>query len=180
MTRFNQDRQKRYGAKRGFALLVAIIFMSVMLIFGLALGSLAYKQEVLATSAINSQYAFYAADAALECVLKADQQDALFSDPTAPSPKLYCDGVTYNLQHTTSADGKDTIWTIQPSDNHGFISLDAVPGPERCASVKVYKPTTPGDYSYFFSEGFNISCAELASPSNFTFRVVSRGLEAHY
>ena len=51
--------------QRGFALLIAIIFMSVMLSFGLALGSLAYKQQVLASSAIQSQYAFYAADSAL-------------------------------------------------------------------------------------------------------------------
>src|SRR5580658_7382511 len=81
--------------QRGFALLIAVIFMSVMLSFGLALGALAYKQEVLASSAVESQYAFYAADAGLECALYADQVQNLFAypatDPHSP-PTATCDG----------------------------------------------------------------------------------------
>src|ERR1043166_6855304 len=64
------------NAQRGFTLLVAVIFMSVMLSFGLALGALGYKQLTLASIAIESTYAFYAADAALECALYADQQSS--------------------------------------------------------------------------------------------------------
>src|SRR3989344_813921 len=60
--------------KRGIALLVTVIFMSAMLAFGLALSSLAYKQSVLASTAIQSQVAFFAADGALEGTLYADQQ----------------------------------------------------------------------------------------------------------
>ena len=60
--------------QRGFALLVAVVFMSVMLSFGLALGSLSYKQQVLAGASVQSQYAFYAADAGLECALYEDQK----------------------------------------------------------------------------------------------------------
>src|ERR1035437_5684318 len=66
-------------ANRGFTLLISVIFMSVMLSFGLALGSLGYKQQVLASDAIASQYAFYGADTALECALYADQQQDLFA-----------------------------------------------------------------------------------------------------
>ena len=47
--------------KRGIALLVTLIFMSVMLAFGLTLASLAYKQAVLASNATKSQQAFFAA-----------------------------------------------------------------------------------------------------------------------
>src|SRR3989344_5641097 len=72
---------------RGFALLVAVIFMSVMLSFGLSLGSLAYKQTVLTASAIESQYAFYVADSALECALLADK-DVRYAIPTE-EPPLY-------------------------------------------------------------------------------------------
>jgi hypothetical protein len=49
---------------RGFALIVAV-------------SSLAYKQQVLASSATRSQYAFYAADSALECgLLQAQKLDS--------------------------------------------------------------------------------------------------------
>jgi hypothetical protein len=83
-------------ANRGFTLLIAIIFMSVMLSFGLALGSLAYKQQVLASGAIESQYAFYVADAGLECALYADQQQNFFAYQPSPAsaPSLSCGGAT--------------------------------------------------------------------------------------
>ena len=70
--------------------------MSVMLSFGLALGSLGYKQQVLASGAIASQYAFYVADTALECVLYADQQQGLFAyEKYDGKPKsMTCDGTT--------------------------------------------------------------------------------------
>ncbi len=71
--------------------------MSVMLAFGLALGSLSYKQQVLASSAVESQYAFYAADAGLECGLYADQQQNLFAYPQSnppAAPTAVCDNIS--------------------------------------------------------------------------------------
>ena len=91
-----RNSRKDATVSRGFALLVAIIFMSVMLTFGLALGALGYKQKVLASSSLGSQYAFYVADAALECILQADQQQNLFAytaDMSAPAPTMSCDGI---------------------------------------------------------------------------------------
>lgn len=64
----------------GFALLVAVVFSSVLLALGLALGSLAYKQQILASNGTRSQYAFYAAEAAFECAL-LEVQKAGCSDP---------------------------------------------------------------------------------------------------
>ena len=156
--------------QRGFALLVAIIFMSVMLSFGLALGSLSYKQQVLASSAIQSQYAFYAADAGLECALYADQQQNLFSytsDMSAPAPSMTCDDIApisaSVLSHT------ETQWVIS-----NRLSLDAN---KRCADVTVYKPNGTGT-TYLFSQGYDVSCATVANPQGTRF--VARGLNIRY
>lgn len=161
--------------KQGFALLIAVIFMSVMLSVGLTLGSLGYKQAVLASSAIESQYAFYAADAALECTLYYDQRLNSFTypppNPPPTAPVLQCDNtspvsstVVYNASY----------WKIAYR-----LSLDS--GISHCADVTVYKYSSPqpgGITTYIFSQGYDVSCATVAAPGGARFS--SRGLSYHY
>ncbi|MFZ2167561.1 MAG: hypothetical protein WAV50_01680 [Minisyncoccia bacterium] len=156
---------------KGFALLIAVVFMSVMLTFGIGLGSLAYKQGILASGAVASQYAFYAADAALECALYADQQQNLFaytSNLVAPAPPMMCDGAApvsaTVLSHTVSQ------WVIATR-----LSLDSG---TRCADVVVYKSEPTVGTTYLFSQGYNTSCTTVATPNEA--RLVARGLSAHY
>src|SRR3989344_4131769 len=78
--KLNIQKSLARGSSRGFALLIAVIFVSVVLALGLSLGSLGYKQQILASGGIQSQYAFYAADAALECALR-DAQKSPIDDP---------------------------------------------------------------------------------------------------
>jgi hypothetical protein len=156
--------------ERGFALLIAVIFMSVMLTFGLSLGSLAYKQQVLASGAIASQYAFYVADAGLECALYADQQQNLFAYPaSAPSaaPSMNCEG----------AAPVSTSFTYSASQFMVFSRLSLDSG-QHCVDVTVYKPAAVGGITYLFSQGYNVSCATIAAPTGARF--VSRGLKAQY
>lgn len=163
-------RQQR---RRGFALFIAIVFMSVMLAFGLALGALGYKQQVLASTALESQEAFYAADAGLECALYADQQQNLFAYPaTAPTsiPSMSCAGSPgispYVISYTASG------WVI-------FTRLN-LDGGKHCADVTVYKPspTAPTPTTYVFSQGYSTSCTTVAAPNGARFS--SRGINAHY
>lgn len=159
------------GNDKGFALLIAVIFMSVMLTFGLSLGALGYKQQVLASSAIGSQYAFYAADAALECVLYADQQQNLFDyashDGSTPPSLATCDGtIATQLSYSYSA-----AYLI---DKQQF-SLDSN---TRCAEVTVYKPPPGSNTTYIFSQGYDVSCAMVGATTDARF--VSRGLDARY
>ena len=158
---------------RGFALLVAVIFMSVMLTFGIALGSLAYKQQVLASTAVESQYAFYTADAALECALYADQQQNRFMfPPSRPSsaPAMACDGSSSPFSSSIVSYTEGTRWVV-------FYRLSLDSG-TRCADVTIYKPAENLGTTYLFSQGYNVSCATVASPNGARF--VSRGLNAHY
>jgi hypothetical protein len=155
--------------KRGFALFIAIVFMSVMLLFGLALGSLSYKQQVLASSSVESQYAFYAADAALECTMYYDQQQNLFAYPPSDpgvAPSMVCDGGT---PYSTSESWSGAQWVIT-----NRIKFDSN---TRCADVVVYKPNGAG-LTTVYSQGYDVPCATVATPNNARF--VSRGLFSKY
>lgn len=158
------------SANQGFALLVAVIFMAVMLTFGLALGSLAFKQSKLTGTAIESQYAFYAADSALECVLYADQQLDSFNFnnfvKNQKDPSITCDGSS-TATSVTVAGGAQLIATAR-------LSLD---GGIHCADVSIYKPKSSTGTTYLFSQGYNVSCQTVAAGSS---AIVARGLEAQY
>lgn len=165
----------KHTSSRGFALLVAVIFMSVMLTLGLSLGSLAYKQQTLASSAIASQYAFYSADAALECMLYAEQQNDAFNygayKSIAPDvSKITCDGLQATQSNYVS-DLASSLFSVKER-----FSLD---GGKHCADVTLYKYGTPqGPYNrtvYILSQGYDVACSSIGGP-----RFASRGLEAHY
>lgn len=164
--------RKPHTANRGFALLVALVFMSVMLSFGLALGSLGYKQSVLASDANRSQDAFYVADAALECVLYADQQQNIFSytsDMAAPAPLLTCDGVSPRTAEVTTH--TLTNWVITSR-----LKLD---NSKHCADVTVSKPAPGiGGTTYLSAQGYDVSCETVENPGYARF--ASRGLSARY
>ncbi len=159
------------GDNRGFALLIAIIFMSVMLLFGLALGSLGFKQQQLVSSALGSQYAFYVADAALECALYADQQQNLFAytpDMSAPAPSMTCDG-------TAPVSAAVTAHTLSRWVVTQRFSLD---GGKRCADVVISKPAAGTDITYLFAQGYDVACAVIAGGSSNRF--AARGINARY
>ncbi|HQT82534.1 MAG TPA: hypothetical protein PLW99_00035 [Candidatus Paceibacterota bacterium] len=168
------------NGKRGFTLLIAIIFMSVMLSFGLTLGSLGYKQEVLASNAIESQYAFYAADSALECALYYAQQANLFAynaDTNQPIPSFPCDNTSPYLNPTRSYAGSGS--TAVEILGYRF-QLDARTPNPRCADVTVYSYQSPqagnnNITTYIFSQGYDVACSSVGGS-----RFVSRGISAHY
>ncbi len=156
----------------GFALLIAIIFMSVMLSFGLTLSSLGYKQELLSSSVAQSRVAFYAADSALECVLYMDQQLGTFAyptpDPGAPPSMPSCgDGAVISPTETWYM----TKWVVG-----GRYSLDSG---THCADFVVSKPdpTIAGAVTYLYAQGYDVPCASVGA-NNVQF--ASRGLTAHY
>ena len=159
----------------GFALLIAVIFMSVVLTLSLALGSLGYKQQVLASGAIESQYAFYAADATLECALYADQQLNSFNyashSANNPPNAITCDNASA-VQSNYSYDATK-LYVVER------VSLDSG---KRCADVTIYKyasPQAPSNMTtYLFSQGYDVSCTTVANPAGA--RMVSRGINAHY
>jgi len=157
----------------GIALLVSVIFMSVVLAIGLTLGSLGYKQMTLASTEISSQKAFYAADAALECVLFADQQALKFSSSVGgnTSGSIKCNGVDVDFSAPTvsvSGDGLHS-WNKYTMT---MKSLDT----NACARVTVYKAqsSATGNTTYLFSSGYNNADCSIFR------RTVVRGIDMQY
>ncbi len=161
-----------HNPKRGIALLVSLIFMSVMLALGLTLASLGYKQSVLASNATQSQYAFYAADAALECALYADQQQQAFiytahDAVNKPNPTI-CDGIAATEISYTYSTG--------PTGRLAYVERMSLDNTTRCADVTIYKLSD--GRSFLFAQGYDVSCAVVATPNGA--RISSRGLDARY
>ena len=156
-------------SQRGFALLIAVIFMSTVLALGLALGSLGYKQQIIASSAVSSQLAFYVADAGLECGLYADQQENLFNynaNLTAGVPRMKCDG-DFAVSSSTLSHTSDK-WVTQSR-----FSMDNA---THCVDVTVYKFAAGG--TYVFSQGYDVACPVVETPNGARF--TARGVFAHY
>jgi len=58
--------------KKGFVILIAVVVSSLLLSLGAFIANIAVKEIQLSSSGRESQAAFYAADAALECALYQD------------------------------------------------------------------------------------------------------------
>lgn len=164
-----KTENKRKKKRRGFALLIAVVFTSVMLAVSIALSSLGYKQTILASAAIDSQDAFYVADAALECVLYADQKENLFAYDSCSSPPctttMTCDGATIEVSQLTKTASRLTS-TAEFSFDEDL----------RCARITVYKPPISAGTTYLFAEGYNVSCSSIGT----SLRASARGLKASY
>jgi Tfp pilus assembly protein PilV len=91
---------------RGITLLISVVLTSVVLTVALALLDITYKQVLLASSAKQSQTAFYLADSAMECALYWDQQVDAF-DYTATS---------YLTNGITCSDSGGNVQTIIPNN----------------------------------------------------------------
>jgi hypothetical protein len=66
-------------SQAGFTLLIAVVTTSLLLLVSFVVGNIAYKQLLLASTAEESQYAFYAADSGLECALYWDLKNVSVS-----------------------------------------------------------------------------------------------------
>jgi Tfp pilus assembly protein PilE len=148
--------------RRGFTLILAVILTSVVLAVSLALLDIAYKQVILASTARQSQYAFYAADSALECALYYDEKLNLF-DYTAGAlnGQLTCEGQTFNYAMTSPVGSSRTVTFSIPCTGGGSNS-----------NVTIYK-TSLLNRTTIDAVGYNTCSA--SSPQR-----VERGEKASY
>lgn len=146
--------------QRGFTLLIAIILASVSLALALALLDVAYKQVTLALTAKQSQYAFLAADTALECALYYDQKQDLFNY-TKTSGSVSCNGqAPVTVTFTQGVTPRKRTFTIPCAGGVGEY-----------AQVTVYKASDAGTRIY--ANGYNTCTASDT-------RRIERGLKVFY
>ncbi len=156
---------------RGFTLIVALIFTAVILSVSLSLASVAYNQVILASTAQQSEYAFYNADSALECALYQDQKLDTFD---------YSNSATSG---TFSCEGQTITWNLPPPNNgirtNAPYPVFSVPCSNGQIQAQVYvlkqqvqKPNAPYR-TILYADGYS-SC-NANDPQR-----VERGIEAHY
>jgi Tfp pilus assembly protein PilX len=156
----------RLRAPRGFTLLVALIFTSVVLAVGLALLDITYKQVILSSTARQSEYAFYAADSAMECALYADNKLDDFDYGSEPVSNTDAGSITCEGQ-------SNILYTGGVASGNTRLSSFTIPcagsGGGTLAQVYVYKQIT--GQTTIFADGFN-TC-NTTDPQR-----IERGLES--
>ncbi len=159
---------RRVQKQRGFALLVALVLSSVAAAVTVTLTALAYKSLLLSAAAQQSQYAFYAADAALDCALFYDNAShVLFPYGGTGTASFDCAGVTVTLTPTT-ANGQTVYQSAQ------WFTVNGT----HCAHITIYKSASEdSDHhtGFLYADGTDAKCSDLANP-----RAVERGLKAIY
>lgn len=149
---------------RGFTLLIAIVLTSVLLAIGLALLDVTYKQVTLSSSARQSQYAFYAADSALECALYWDQQQNAFSY-TAPLTSIRCNATDLPLTTSVSGTVRTTTFSVPcPGGTIADVTVYKTNGATACSGSST---------SCLYASGYNVCDASNS-------RRIERGLKVFY
>ncbi len=144
-----------HNTQKGFALFIALVITGIILTASVAIVDIAVKELTLSSGDRESQQAFYAADAALECARYGDYK----GDPLTGASVFYesgtlnCDGLTdfvtknpipnLTTSPVVATDpilGKETL----TSNFSMQFSIDSV---KTCADVTVKKTILEGTYN---------------------------------
>ena len=193
----------------GFALLIAVMVVAVLISVTYAMFNISLKQVALSVAGKNSQIALFAADTGLECALYADYKVENAFDyasttylagittvqilpPTDGNPSFYCNGqpVFWNQHSATST----VTISNTVSDPAAVVSeftffhtpVDTSTGDE-CTIVEVtkyndYDLTTNHVKTRVESKGYNICPLDSSGNPTDTSNPlrVERGLEVYY
>jgi hypothetical protein len=163
--------------EKGFALLVAVLISSVVLAVGLSMLNITLKQYIFSGIGRESEIAFYAADAGMECALywDASSQGGIFDLGVGGATNFACMGQTQTAPAGgTSGDSKEFQYDWQTSGQAVCtkISITKYLGPDSAPNQTC---DTGAVCSQLESRGYNRPCSQLNSP-----RVVERALRANY
>ena len=137
--KINKDRKNT--KQNAFALFYVVIMISIISTIAFGLASITYKQKFLSSLAYDSQAAFYAADAGMECALFHN------TDVFAQKNTINCyDFAPDNFGQflTLNKGALNTIWTTSSRK-------------ETCFSIELNIPTPPADPRLsLISKGYNM------------------------
>ncbi len=167
----------------GFVLLIAVITSAIVLAMGFSILNITLKEFQLANVSRDSEFAFYAADAGIECATYWDESNAggVFNIGVAPPAAVTCMGVSQGL------DPSSTYGSTIASGETGVLYFDWGGGatPPLCAKVTVQKLSGPpstcpagATCTTVKSSGYNRSCAVVQAGNDP--RTVERRLKSSY
>lgn len=116
---------KTAKSSRGFTLLYAVLISSVLLAIGIAIFEITVRELRLSSVIRESQYAFYAADAGVECVLHSDfkfngSQSAFAGSPVTAGSGAAGEVVVYLTSGSS--------WTVPANWNSSSNIIEAIGG----------------------------------------------------
>ena len=115
----------------GFTLFIAMVVMGTILLIATGIVSLATRQNLISSSGRESQYAFYAADTGIECVLYWDVQN-----PSGISAFATTSSSTINCNR--DANNPSNQWVVGGSYTSVINRITFLPDPY-CTIVTVMK-----------------------------------------
>ena len=165
--------------KNGFSLFIAIVIASSLLLISFLISKITTKGLEFANTGRNSQIAFFAADAGIECALYYDTvfEPSKFATSTGGSP-IVCGSVS--ITTSGSLPGTTTLARIggggnaNPTSVFGFTLNQGLNPIDACVVVLVNKSYSgPSLITRVYSYGYN-SCDTNNK------RRVERGIEVFY
>lgn len=148
---------------RGFTLLIAIIVTSMLLIVSFAISNMAFKQIVMASAQLESQYAFYNADSGLDCAIYWDLKHQGTTNPSPfdidyPTGAIACwatnlSVITTGSQNIDLSAGNIVQSLIGGGGSGNRTSIFKVDYTHGCAIVRVTKQVD--GYTNIESRGYN-------------------------
>lgn len=165
--------------KYGFSLFVALVVSSSLLLISFLIAKITTKGLEFANTGKNSQIAFFAADAGIECALYYDTvfEPSKFATSTGGSP-ITCGGISVSTSGILS--GTTTLARIggggsaNPTSVFGFSLNQGINPIDACVIVLVNKSYSGSNLiTRVYSYGYN-SCDTNNK------RRVERGIEVSY
>lgn len=161
---------------RGFTLLLSALVSSIVLSLGASIFTLARKQVTLSSLGRDSQYAFYAADQAVECALYWDSRWNYFGTST-PSALVAPSDPQCAGQHWIPAGG--ALGGSRPLYPYwvDFTYAPTSGSVSYCAIVRVMKTLVAGIVqTTIHADGYSTSCTTMGTNP----RSLQRSVELHY
>lgn len=168
--------KNEFKKNKGYAILVTIVIISIILVIITGLSRSVYKQLLLTSSAKDSQIAFYQADTASECALYFDRVKTIPVIPTtgdnedlSQGEDNLVNGSVYNCggqNSIFSGFDENGSYTLNPEDENSI---------DRCFRIKVVKSKDENNYlsTQLIVDGYNI-----CNMGNL--RTVDRTIEINY
>lgn len=150
---------KKIPVQKGFVILFTILISVIILMIGLGIFSIATRETVLSGTAREAQYAFYAADAGVECALYGDVKYDIFNI-SGNGGSFACGAISVNV--------------IGPGTFTFDMLVDSVN--KTCARVTVINN---GNSRHVISQGYNI-CSADGKPVTTNPLLVERDLDVVY
>lgn len=161
---------------RGITLFIAVAIMSILLFISFVVMNITLKSTLFASSGRDSQFAFYAADAGIEC---AEYWDSRFEpskfDISTPGSPISCAGTSISTNQAISGTTTPALigggGSSNPTSIFGFTLNQGSNPVQYCAIVTVRKNVD--GITYIYSRGYN-TC-DTSNPKR-----IERGIEVTY